>query len=401
MSQKFSYSVGIGVLLLSLLWTTLAVAGEIRYIPQNPLEGRRVFINKGCIKCHAIWGEGGTIGPDLGKVGFGRNIFQLAGALWNHSPRMVEKMLERRLPRPTLSEQEMTDLIAFLSYLRYLDEPGDPQRGAQLFREKRCIVCHRVGEEGGTIGPPLDQLKRFVSPLLLAQTMWNHGPQMVFTMRMMNIPRPQFQGKEMVDILAYIRSVARGTAPQPEYIQPGNPVEGQKLFHKKGCDVCHAIQGVGGTRGPDLGKKQLHKSVTEVAGIMWNHAPQMEAEMQVRGLSFPKFSQQEMADLISYLYFIGYYDESADPVHGREVFVQKGCLNCHQVEGEGEAIGPDLSRSELLTSPIAFTAAMWNHASAMEQWIAERNLSWPVFEGNEMADLVRYLQTVQQKMSQQ
>ncbi len=104
-----------------------------------------------------------------------------------------------------------------------------------------------------------------------------------------------------------------------------------------------------------------------------------------------------MADLIAYLYFVEYYDESGNPLRGKEVFAQKGCLNCHQLEGKGEAIGPDLSRSELLTSPIAFSATMWNHASVMEGWFVEHQLPWPIFTGNEMADLVKYLQSMRQK----
>lgn len=32
----------------------------------------------------------------------------------------------------------------------------DPiQRGTQVYREKNCAICHQIGSDGGTAGPPL------------------------------------------------------------------------------------------------------------------------------------------------------------------------------------------------------------------------------------------------------
>lgn len=36
-------------------------------LPGNPLEGSRLFIEKGCLRCHAIQEVGGVTGPDLGR----------------------------------------------------------------------------------------------------------------------------------------------------------------------------------------------------------------------------------------------------------------------------------------------------------------------------------------------
>ena len=40
---------------------------------------------------------------------------------------------------------------------------------------------------------------------------------------------------------------------------PGNPLEGSRLFTEKGCSRCHAVQGVGGITGPDLGRGVLNR----------------------------------------------------------------------------------------------------------------------------------------------
>ncbi|MBI4246150.1 MAG: hypothetical protein HY614_03080, partial [Candidatus Rokubacteria bacterium] len=36
-------------------------------LPGNPLDGSRLFTGKGCLRCHAVHGTGGTTGPDLGR----------------------------------------------------------------------------------------------------------------------------------------------------------------------------------------------------------------------------------------------------------------------------------------------------------------------------------------------
>src|SRR3972149_6420151 len=57
-------------------------------IPEEPLKGRELFLSKGCVKCHAVRGDGGRIGPDLGKGFFARSLTQMAAPMWNHAPGM-------------------------------------------------------------------------------------------------------------------------------------------------------------------------------------------------------------------------------------------------------------------------------------------------------------------------
>lgn len=130
------------------LWPakTLCAQEGTNALPADPLAGRQVFLEKGCSKCHAIWSEGGTLGPDLGKAGVWHSVMQLAGVLWNHSPEMIEKMRERHIPRPTISTTEMADLAAFLYFLNYFDPPGEFAKGEILFSQKGYSKCHSVGE---------------------------------------------------------------------------------------------------------------------------------------------------------------------------------------------------------------------------------------------------------------
>ncbi len=68
----------------------------------------------------------------------------------------------------------------------------------------------------------------------------------------------------------------------------GSPREGAVLFQKKGCVHCHAVKGLGGTLGPDLGSAGASRSPhDQLVVAMWNHAPRMWARMQAEPGSTP------------------------------------------------------------------------------------------------------------------
>ncbi len=93
--------------------------------PEDPLKGGKLFVSKGCIKCHSIWGVGDPLGPDLAQMSKKQNLLQLAGLLWSHSPKMIEIMQERGVTRPTFTPQEMGDLMSYVYYFNYFDQPGN------------------------------------------------------------------------------------------------------------------------------------------------------------------------------------------------------------------------------------------------------------------------------------
>ena len=383
----------VGLVVLAGLGTTVrtAVASHESVsvlLPGDPLQGSRLFTGKGCLRCHAVHGVGGTTGPDLGRRVLNRPLLEIAGVMWNHAPAMEHVFQEKRVPRPTFEPGEMASLLSFLYYLGSLDPPGDGAVGARLFSQKGCEICHSLGGKGGNLAPRLDTYGQYTSPLFLTAALWNRGKPMADAMRNRNIPRPTFQGTEIADLLAYTRSASGGT--ERIYVEPGKPKNGEALFGKKRCVECHSIGGHGGAVGPDL-TTTLKGSLMRIAGSMWNHGPKMWAKMAERAIEVPALTTEEMSDLISYLYFFQFIDRPGDPRRGLVVYKEKRCGTCHAIRGVGEKVGPDLATGEKLDTSLEVITGMWNHAATMEEAMLGSNVAWPVLKGGEMADLIAYL----------
>jgi mono/diheme cytochrome c family protein len=389
-------SAGVAVVLAGLLLgpASPAASQPLFSATQDPVAGSRVFGEKGCGRCHAINGVGGKVGPDLGRRPRPRSFYDLAAAMWNHLPRMADRMRQLAIPRPRLDAREAGDLVAFLYTLNYFDPPGDPRAGQRLFTEKKCVACHQVGGTGGVVGPSLDALGRYGSPIFVAAAMWNHGPGMAEAMRARGIVRPTFGDRELVDLIAYIRSASPEAGEEPLHVLPGRAEAGERLFAERRCRDCHGPAGKGGGIGPDLAARGVERSLSQFAASMWNKAPAMTEAMRARGIAVPQLSAEGMADIVAYLYAVGYFAVPGDPQRGARIARDKGCLGCHTVRAPGGTPPADLSRVTGLDSPAAVVAALWNHSFVGDRAGARRAGPWPQLRPEESADLEAYLRSL-------
>jgi cytochrome c551/c552 len=354
----------------------------------NPFRGREIFHQKGCTRCHAIWGHGGSLGPDITVAVAGKTWDELVGDFWNHTPRMIDEVNQRGYAWPTLDPQEMADTLSYLYYLRLFDEPGDPARGGDAFARFECNGCHTLGGRGGRGGGPLDRFGMYPSTTPLAQAMWNAGPRMQQEQLRRGSPIPQFTGHEMADLQAHIRAEGRRDGREVELQSLPNPSRGALVYRTKQCGACHD-RAQGGA--PDLTRSALSKTVSEITGLLWNHSYAMGAAMAARGVRFPRFEGGELSDLIAHLYFRGYLGEAGDPARGSAVFRDKGCAGCHTPGGAG---APDLAAVLQRTDRAGLASAMWNHAPQMHRLMGEKAPFWPKFEPGEMRHLAAYLRSL-------
>jgi len=351
---------------------------EVYLLPGDVKEGWKVFYQKGCIQCHSIWGEGGKGGSDLGTLSQAYvSQSQLAALMWNHSPDMWGRMIARKIPLEKIGKKEMSDLFAFLYFIRYMDEPGDLNKGKTIV-DSACAKCHATKEGAKS---DLRRWGMYTNPILWAQMMWNHSSQMEKEIKRTGSLRFEFKRKEMVDLIAYIRSLNPGA--DKVYLSPGDPKSGERLFSEKGCIKCHAFGGA-----YDLSrKKEFPRTLAQLAGVMWNHSEEMRQGMEKKGITFPDLSSQEMAHLVAYLFSTRYFDEPGNVENGKSVFTKRQCTLCHK---KG-AIAGDLSQLKGQISPIFMAQAMWNHGPKMLEKMREVKVPWQKIDGKEMVDLMEYL----------
>jgi mono/diheme cytochrome c family protein len=189
---------------------------------------------------------------------------------------------------------------------------------------------------------------------------------------------------------------ALGAASAQEVFTPTrDPVAGARLFEVKGCVQCHALKGVGGAGGPDLGHLERARSFYELTAAMWNHLPQMAKRLRASLADRPYLTPNEMSDLIAFLQGRRAVDESAlaggDPGRGRQLVADKGCLGCHSLTPPGGRVAKSLGWLKGVDSPWTVMASMWNHAFLMEAMVDDHKTAWPTLSAEEMADLVAFL----------
>jgi cytochrome c551/c552 len=252
--------------------------------------GKRLFSEMSCIRCHQVEGVGGVVGPVLDHVGARGAPIEIAAAMWNHGPAMIEAAEARGIARPRMSGHDLTDLIAFLEAAGHEIPaenlyvlPGDADAGALLIEDRGCVECHGNPGSGGLSAPDLAGVSRNSSLIDFVALMWNKAPGMMAALRARDLEFPHLEPQDFANVVAYLYSV--------NYFSGGGQASrGQVLIAGKGCGKCH---------GADLSSNPGLDHPSSITAALWNHLEVLEAGEDLDE-DWPSFTGREMGDLMAF-----------------------------------------------------------------------------------------------------
>ena len=120
---------------------------NMRMPSMNPLRGRKLFVNKGCVACHAINGVGGHDATNLDAHTMRpmMNPFEFAAKMWAMAPAMIYAQEEALGEQILFTGDELADIIAFV----HNDEAQHDFGEVDLTPEARKMMHHEHGAPGG------------------------------------------------------------------------------------------------------------------------------------------------------------------------------------------------------------------------------------------------------------
>jgi cytochrome c2 len=347
--------------------------------------GRALILEKGCTNCHGILGPGGRQGPDLVRTARGKSAAELLSDMWNHIPQMAGALVAgERLP--SLSGDELRDLVGYLSFVNYLGDPGDADRGGAALARMPCLSCHDL-QEAGSVGPALVDARRSASPVGLVTDLWNHYPRMREALRQRGERWFTWNGDLVTDLSRYLVTLVPAHN-RPPLLTPGDPEKGSGVFGRLGCRSCHNPSRP--AAWAEFLRLSNARSAAGNGAMLLGHLPTLGGRAALRPIS-----EEDMADLLAYLSLAGAQLPGGDAQKGRRVFERKRCVACHALPGKQPGIGPDVENMPLVQDPYTVAALMLRHARNMTIAVKLEHLPWPQMQSGELLDLYAFLASQQ------
>lgn len=353
-----------------LVLVAMLVAQRASGIEADSERGAELFHTLQCVQCHSVNGEGGNLGPDLGRqLNRGFTPASLAGAIWNHAPAMWTAMQAHGVRPDDMNQQAATDLFTYFYSVGFFERPGDAGRGKQLFTARHCANCHGLDESKIPEAKPASQWQSVEQPIMLVNEMWNHAATMRKEFAGRSWKWPELTTQDLIDILVYLR---KGS---PSRMEITSGTRGEAIFRSKGCESCHSSMAA-------LSTRVSGETLTGIAVAMWNHAPRMPA-------SPPMMDINEMQEIAGSLWAEQFFRNAGSSNAGKRVYRTRHCAACHDDPASG---APKLAGH--VFSGAVMISALWRHGPQMLDQLQVKKLRWPRFENMDMANLIAYLNSL-------
>jgi len=281
--------------------------------------------------------------------------------------RLLAGETNHAMPDFSLSEQQSTDVIAFL---RFVAEPStartsgalkmgaeDAEAGEHLLLTLGCAACHVVHSEIGkrdTVsgyygGPSLWKMKTNRSAEWLYE--WLAEPGKLNAAHRM--PVFQLSDDERRQLVAALRLRSSDpvvpTEPR-ESVLAGDPVRGRKIVGAMRCGSCHTIPGVEATPRLPFPASAVESGKSDD----WSCVASLEGEAGHVRENQPRYALSE-GDSVAVASWLGSLHVPAivaDQFHASQVILRRnGCLSCHDRD-RGEGLSAVASSIELLREDL-------------------------------------------------
>jgi mono/diheme cytochrome c family protein len=390
----------------------------------DPLKGKEVFEKAGCSACHKIDGRGATtsadytrqFAPDLGKVGSKASAAWLA--YWIRNPKRYNP--KTKMPKPRISEEEISDVVAYLSGLKgemsapedlrkTMDDPEQIKRGERLIIAYGCFGCHqikgmedvnKVSVELGTFGSKTVDELAFGDEVDIPQT-WD-----AWTSNKLKNPRayeteavvqrmPQFYMSD--EEASFIRIVLKSFRDEEIHPDFKETLHGKKKLIEDGrwlawyynCTGCHILENKGG----DI--RDLYEDAGFAPPPLYDEGAKTQSNWLYGFIQAPStlrpwlkvqmpdfaFTDEQTSTLVHYFLALDDIDipfnriEEKDPASdemktAKELFEMLKCIQCHQLD-----TGSSLSPSDL--APDLALARKRLRPGWIEQWLLDPQVLYP------------------------
>ncbi|MGH9663873.1 MAG: c-type cytochrome, partial [Bryobacteraceae bacterium] len=138
------------------------------------------------------------------------------------------------------------------------------------------------------------------------------------------------------------------------------------LTFRSHCSPCHGFNGEGG-RGPDLAIGRFYHGSTDLD--LLNNISNGIAGTEMPGLFY---SPDRVWQVVAYIRSLNADEKPhGNPALGAQLFREKGCAQCHRIDGVGGRLGPDLTQIGESRSPSYLRRALLDPGAEVPQgyWI--------------------------------
>lgn len=243
-------------------------------LTEEVVRGQNVWHANNCINCHTILGEGAYYAPDLTKITQLRGTPYLTAFMKDPSQFYDEQRHRRLMPNPNLSDQEISDVIAFMDWVANVDNQGWPPRpilvsGGSLPGTDLSVA--QQAERGTELPPGATPVDAGNDPVALGEAVFRSAVPACAACHSMapgvNLAGPTLAGmltraQETIDSPDYT-----GAATTPEEFIHESVVDPSAYLYPGAMYSANGVSFMPTTYGDDLTPEQLDQLVAYLASF--------------------------------------------------------------------------------------------------------------------------------------